>query len=165
MQGKFVAAIVLMFVAGLGATLKSGPYTNIATQERKTMSVKKLTPVLVVEEIEPCVKWWVERMGFEKTVEAPEGNNLGFVILVKDGVEIMYQSRASVEKDVPGMLQGGLRATTGLFIEVSDIEDVVRRMKGAEIVVARRKTFYGADEIGVREPGGSVVIFAQIAAQ
>ena len=32
---------------------------------------------------------------------------------------------------------------------------------GLEIVVPRRQTFYGMDEIGVREPGGHVVMFAQ----
>jgi len=30
-----------------------------------------------------------------------------------------------------------------------------------EKVVPRRKTFYGTDEIGVREPGGRIVMFAQ----
>ena len=30
-----------------------------------------------------------------------------------------------------------------------------------EVVVPRRQTFYGADEIGVREPGGNLVMFAQ----
>jgi hypothetical protein len=29
------------------------------------------------------------------------------------------------------------------------------------VIVPRRKTFYGMDEIGVREPGGNAVIFAQ----
>ena len=38
---------------------------------------------------------------------------------------------------------------------------IERAVKGAEVVVPRRKTFYGADEIGVREPGGNAVIFGQ----
>ena len=63
--------------------------------------MRKLSPLLTVEAIEPCLSFWVERLGFAKTVEVPEGSSLGFVILAKDGVEIMYQSRASVEKDIP----------------------------------------------------------------
>ena len=31
------------------------------------MNVKKITPVLLVEEVEPYVQFWVERLGFEKT--------------------------------------------------------------------------------------------------
>ena len=33
------------------------------------MNVKKITPVLFVEDVELCVKFWVERLGFEKTNE------------------------------------------------------------------------------------------------
>jgi uncharacterized glyoxalase superfamily protein PhnB len=119
--------------------------------------MKKLTPVLVVDEIEPCLGFWTN-LGFEKTVEVPEGDRLGFVILVKDAVEVMYQSRASVRKDVPALADGPSRAA--LYLEVSDLDAVETMVRGAPIVVPRRKTFYGAEEIGVREPGGNAVTFA-----
>lgn len=122
-------------------------------------TVRKVTPVLIVDRIEPSLTLWVDRLGFEKTVELAEGDALGFVILAKDGVEIMYQSRASVRGDVPALAD--LPALTSLFIEVSDIEAVAKAVKDMEIVVPRRKTFYGMDEIGVREAGGHVVMFAQ----
>ena len=48
-----------------------------------------------------------------------------------------------------------------LFIEVDDVDAVEKALQGAEIAVPRRKTFYGADEIFAREPGGNVVGFAQ----
>jgi len=63
------------------------------------MTVKKITPVLFVEEVEPCIKFWMDRLGFEKTVEVPEGNKLGFAILRKGNVELMYQSYISADKD------------------------------------------------------------------
>jgi hypothetical protein len=59
------------------------------------VQVRKLSPVLIVEAVEPCLPFWTERLGF------------------------------------------------------------------AKVVVPRRQTFYGADEIGVREPGGNVVLLAQ----
>lgn len=34
-------------------------------------------------------------------------------------------------------------------------------VRGCDIAVPRRRTFYGADEIGVRAPGGHVLLFAQ----
>jgi hypothetical protein len=54
--------------------------------------IKKLTPVLMVDAIEPCLPLWVDRLGWNKTVEVPEGDRLGFVILEKDGAEVMYQT-------------------------------------------------------------------------
>ena len=123
--------------------------------------MKKLTPVLVVDEIEPCLPFWIERLGFQKTVEIPEGSKLGFVILQKDGVEVMYQSRESVEKDIPSMVPERGGHPIGLFVEVSDVAAVERALDGTEIILQRRRTFYGMDEVGAREPGGNAVVFAQ----
>ena len=125
-----------------------------------SLKFNKLTPVLVVDAIEPCLPFWTARLGFSKTVEVPEGDRLGFVILAKDGIEVMYQSRDSVWKDIPAMADcpaGG----TALYLDVADVAAVERAVTGMELVVPRRKTFYGADEIGVREPGGNAVIFGQ----
>ena len=123
----------------------------------------KLTPLLTVESIEPCLPFWVDRLGFAKTVEVPDGSSLGFVILAKDDVEIMYQSRASVERDIPPMARGsaGQLPAMGLFIEVGNIDEVERSLAGIDHVIPRRRTFYGMDEVVVREPGGYVVVFAQ----
>ena len=132
--------------------------------ERSEM--RKLSPLLTVEAIEPCLSFWVERLGFAKTVEAPDGASLGFVSLAKDGVEIMYQSRASVAKDIPPMASGTATAmpAMGLFIEVGDIDALEQSLSGIPHVIPRRKTFYGMDEVVVRDPGGYVVVFAQPAA-
>jgi len=129
-------------------------------QTMQQSTIRKLTPVIMVEAIEPCIPFW-ERVGFGKTAEVPEGDRLGFVILAKDGIEVMYQTHESVEKDAPGLVPPAHGTNTALFIEVSDIESIERALAGLEIVVPRRKTFYGMDEIGVREPGGHVVMFAQ----
>jgi uncharacterized glyoxalase superfamily protein PhnB len=124
--------------------------------------MRKLSPLLTVDAVEPCLTFWVDRLGFAKTVEVPDGDALGFAILAKDGVEIMYQSRASVEKDIPPLAQGGTSLPAmGLFIEVSDIDAVERALDGIPHVIPRRRTFYGMDEVVVRDPGGYVVVFAQ----
>jgi len=112
-----------------------------------------------VEAVEPCLPFWTERLGFAKVVEVPQGDRLGFVILARDGVEVMYQSRDSIRNDIPALADTPPGAT--LYIEVGDIAAVERAIEGVEVVVPRRQTFYGADEIGVREPGGNVVLFAQ----
>lgn len=121
--------------------------------------MKKLTPVLVVDAVEPAAAFWRDRLGFEQTMEVPHGDELGFVGLQKGGVEIMYQSRASVAADMPSLAEGPYRSV--LFIEVDDLDAVERAVAGAEIVTPRRQTFYGMDEIAVRDPGGNIIVFAQ----
>ena len=123
------------------------------------MRVKKLTPVLYVDAIEPCLDFWTG-LGFEKTAEVPEGDKLGFVILKKDDVEVMYQTRASVANDIPALKDSPARGSF-IFIEVDDINAIDALLAGKDYVIPRRKTFYGADEVIVREPAGNVVAFAQ----
>jgi len=120
----------------------------------------KITPILLVDEIEPSLKFWVDKLGFEKTVEVPEGDKLAFVILQKDGTEVMLQSRESVRKDVGDAAGALLELGASLYIEVDDFGDAIKRVKGAEVLVPERVTFYGMREIFVREPGRHVVGFA-----
>ena len=124
------------------------------------MQMKKLTPILFVEEIEPCLPFWTDKLGFTKTTEVPEGDRLGFVILQRDNVEVMYQTRHSVEADVPSMGKTPMGGSI-LFFEVQDIGAIEKALDGVEVLVPRRRTFYGADELFVREPGGNAVGFAQ----
>ena len=120
----------------------------------------KITPILIVDEIELSLKFWVDKLGFEKTVEVPEGDRLGFVILQKDGTEIMLQSRESVKKDAGGASDAVLELSSSLYIEVDDFGDTLKRVKNTEVLVPERVTFYGMREIFVREPGRHVVGFA-----
>jgi len=124
----------------------------------------KLTPVLIVEEIEKSLPFWVGRMGFEKTVDVPDGDRLGFAILTREGAEVMFQTVESVRKDVPKFAPEGVPSVTSLFIEVEDFEDVRRRLAGYDIALEERTTFYGMREIGVVEPSGHIVMFASRAA-
>jgi hypothetical protein len=121
----------------------------------------KLTPVLIVEEIEKSLPFWMDRMGFQKTVEVPEGDKIGFVILAREGAELMMQSIESVRKDVPAFAPDGpVTGGCGLFIEVDDLPDIRTRLEGYPIALPERLTFYGMREIGVREPSGHTVVFA-----
>jgi uncharacterized glyoxalase superfamily protein PhnB len=137
--------------------------TKTRLKERK-MNVKRITPVLYVKEIEPCLDFWTSRFGFEKTVEVPDGNRLGFVILQKDNLEIMYQSFASAAKDAPAIAKEIEGGRTFLYMEVDKLEPFIAAAKNANVVVPLRTTFYGAKEIGLKDPAGHVVVFAEMGA-
>jgi len=120
----------------------------------------KITAVLLVEKIEPSLPFWVERMGFEKTVEVPDGDGLSFVILVSGGSELMMQTIASAKRDEPKFAPEAGVNPAALFIEVDDFADTLKRLAGYPIAMAEKTTFYGMREIGVFEPGGHIAIFA-----
>ncbi len=130
------------------------------------MNVKKITPVLFVQEVEPCVKFWSERFGFQKTAEVPDGDKLAFAMLQNGSVELMYQSYASADKDVgTDIAQVSRKGPTFLYVEVDKLEEAITAAKGAEVVMPRRKTFYGSTEIGIKDPAGHYVTFAEFEQQ
>jgi len=127
--------------------------------------VERLSPVLIVDAVEPCIEFWADRLGFtvENKVPGPDGR-LAFASVKSGAVEIMYQTRASVLADAPGVAADDLRGhSTALFITVNNLDDVEKAMAGAPVVKPRHKTFYGSLEMYVREPGGNTVGFAQFA--
>jgi hypothetical protein len=127
---------------------------------------RKLTPVIIVEAIEPCLELWLDRLGFAITAEAPEGCRAGFVILEKDGVELMYQTRSSLAADTGIDVPEGTPGTA-LFIQVeSPLDEVISKLGDYPVAVSRRRYASllpersdGMDEIGVWEPGGTLVFF------
>jgi uncharacterized glyoxalase superfamily protein PhnB len=159
-RGRRLPWLVPALAAGLVASAGPAGAQQIRTGEEVTM--RKLTPVILVEEIEPCLPFWEDRLGFERTMQVPEGDRLGFAAVAKGGVEVMYQSRASVLSDVPALGAGPFgKDGFGLFIEVEDLDPVLAALEGAEVLFPERRTFYGAREIGVRAPCGTAVTFAE----
>ena len=124
-------------------------------------SLKQLTPVLVVDRVEPCLAFWTERFGFaiENQVPGPDGA-LIFASVKRGAIEVMYQTRASVLDENPTLAADLAGHSVTLFIAVDDFDAVERALTGAPVVKARHDTFYGSTEIYVREPGGNTVGFA-----
>ena len=145
-----------------GAVLRSRKARVLV--EKRHMTVKKITPVLFVQDIEPCVKFWVERFGFKTTAKVPDGDKLAFAMLQKGNVELMYQSYASADKDVGTSISQVVRkGPTFLYVEVDNLEKTMHAVKGAEMYMPKRQTFYGSTEIGIKDPAGHFVTFAEFA--
>jgi catechol 2,3-dioxygenase-like lactoylglutathione lyase family enzyme len=118
--------------------------------------MKSIVSNLIVSSVEDCLPFY-ERFGFAKTVDVPHEGKLGFVILKRDPVELMLQSRASLAADIAGVTDE-FRAT--LYIEVDQLAPIRKALGDWPRVVPERTTLYGAREIIVRDPAGNLVLFA-----
>ena len=136
---------------------------NTSSTGSESPALQRLTPVLVVHSVRDCLPFWTDRLGFNITAEVPgPDGSITFAILEGSGIEIMYQSSESVLADgtiTRAELDGH---SVTLFITVSSLDDIERRLAGAPVVKPRHDTFYGSTEIYVKEPGGNAVGFAQM---
>jgi hypothetical protein len=135
--------------------------------------LRKSTPVLGVDRIEPVVLFW-KKLGLMPSTEVPDtkanDGRLAFVILAADGIEIMYQTIASIKEDLlnAASVKEAFPATpqqTMLFVEVSQLTEVENQLQGERLIMPRRTTFYGSTEIGYADPAGNVIVFAEHQAQ
>jgi len=122
-------------------------------------NVTKVTPIRIVDRIEPCLPFWCDALGYQRRAEVPHEGSLGFVLLENDAGEVMFQTRASVEADLPVVTERG--AETVLFVEVRSLAAARDAVKDAEVLLAERTTFYGMREMVVADASGTVVVFAE----
>lgn len=129
----------------------------------ETVTIKKVTPLRVVERIEPLLPLWCDRLGYARRAEVPHEGRLGFVLLENGAGEVMLQTRASLDADLPAV---AAREAEGiLYVEVASLEAALRAAlaegSGAELVVPTRTTFYGAREACVVDGAGTLLVFAE----
>ena len=156
-NGKVTSVALVLALAGYAAITLAH-----AAEEKKKM-IDKSTPILHVKTVEPSVKFWTERFGFKTTIQVPEGNHIGFAAIESGSIELMYQTYEGMKGDTSNPLaKAADQGPSFIFMEVPDINAVVKALDGAEIVQGMHDTSYGAKEVVAIEPGGHFVIFSQL---
>ena len=126
------------------------------------MIVKRATPVLLVDRVEPTRDFF-KRVGFEVIAEVPAGASVGFAILQKDSAQVMVETRGN--ENEPAAIQAITRESrrAAVFVEVDDLDAVIGALAGSRVIVERHLTFYKSDELTYEEPGANIVTFARFA--
>jgi|SRR5262245_9653468 len=127
------------------------------------MKILRCTPIQIVDAIEPNLEFWETRLGYKRTAEVPPGaRELDFVILEKDGLEVMLQTRKSIVADMSGSKSSDYKANqTILYIEVDSLDEAARALKGVPLVMEPIDRPYGMRELTVKDPSGYAVCLAQ----
>jgi hypothetical protein len=74
---------------------------------------------------------------------------------------VMLQTRASISADLPVITKKFSGCNVLLYADVDSLNQVENSIKNAEVIVPRRKTSYGASEIWIKEPSGTIIGFAE----
>ena len=124
--------------------------------------LKKLTPNMMVEDVEKTIAFYRDVLGFETLTTVPGDNEIGFAIMQRDNVEVMFQSRKSLSENVPALTGASIGASQTFYIEVSDIDSLYQQVQGkAAIVVDMHDTFYGTREFYFRDVNGYILSFSE----
>ena len=121
------------------------------------MKVLKITPILLVERIEPVLDLWERRLGFQRLVGVPETGELALGLLARGETQVMLQTTSSLDLTA----RVSPRPTSVLYIDVESLDEAQRDLAGVEVLVPPHATFYGTRELSVRDSQGQVLSFAE----
>ena len=135
------------------------------------MRLRSLTPNLLVNDVLETAEHYRDVLGFEFVMGVADGTQdavfelvgrpLGFAMMQRDGVEIMFQSHESMAVDLPGMDAPSGAPGVFLYIDVDDIDALWAELgTRASVVKEPHTTFYGAREFSVRDCNGFLIGFA-----
>lgn len=121
----------------------------------------KLTPNLMVEDVNQTVAFYRDVLGFTVAATAPEQGTLDWAMLQRDGAVLMFQSRQSLEGEIPALRGAPLGAVT-LYVEVKGVGELYEALRrNVEIVAEPHTTFYGMREFSFKDCSGYVLGFAE----
>jgi uncharacterized glyoxalase superfamily protein PhnB len=123
---------------------------------------KKLTPNLLVANVERSLAFYVDLLGFERGMTVPEESPFVFASVASGAVEIFLNDAATGIKEYPAFAGRPLGATGTLYIEVEGVDALHDRLKPMVRIVTPLVTqFYGVREFAFEDPDGYVITFAE----
>ena len=131
------------------------------------MKFNKLTPNLVVRNVEASMNFYKSVLGFQQTITVPEQAPYVFGAVTNGAVEIFFNDQKAVTADYPALGAKPIGGSLTLFIEVEGIEEVLAAVKkaGAKITMPVKDQFYGMREFAFEDSEGWEITIAERIAQ
>lgn len=126
-------------------------------------TLKKLTPNLIVANVERSVAFYCDVLGFTREIAVPDdGSPLVFASVRSEAVEIFLNAQEPAIAEYPAFAGRPIGGTLTMFIEVDEIERVHAELQSrAPIVMPLERKWYGVTEFAITDPDGYIITFAQ----
>jgi lactoylglutathione lyase len=122
------------------------------------MEIKKLTPNLVVRNVEASLKFYLEILGLEKAISVPDESPYIFASVSNGSVEIFFNDQKTVAGEYP-KLAATIGGSLTLYMEVDSAQGVLDRVQkaGAKISMPVTDQFYGMKEFAFEDGDGYTI--------
>jgi uncharacterized glyoxalase superfamily protein PhnB len=123
---------------------------------------KKLTPNLLVANVERSLAFYTDTLGFARGMTVPDASPFVFASVTSGDVEIFFNDAATAVKEYPAFAGKPIGATSTMFIELAGVDALHDRIKSrATIAMPIETKFYGMREFAIVDPDGYVITFAE----
>lgn len=126
------------------------------------MVYKKITPNLVVEDVNSTVDFYRDILRFELDMAIPAQGNFHWVLMKRDQVEIMFQLRESASRAIPFLKNKEAGGSLTLYIEMDNVVELYDTLKDKVTVLEDLHTQpYGMREFSIQDCNGFILTFAE----
>lgn len=125
---------------------------------------KKLTPNLIVADVERSLAFYTNVLGFTRGMTVPEQAPFVFGSVVCGGIEIFFNEKQTATKEFPMLAVQPIGTTGTMYLEVEPgtIERLHEQLKPAVPIVMPFVTqWYGVKEFVIADPDGYLLTFAE----
>jgi lactoylglutathione lyase len=122
----------------------------------------RLTPNLLVSNVERSLAFYVDQLGFTQGMTVPDASPLVFAQVTSGGIEIFFNDSKGAVEEYPSLGGRPLGLTGTIFIEVQNIHALHDRLKDHVTIVMPFVTqWYGMMEFAIADPDGYIITFAE----
>ena len=124
--------------------------------------LKKLTPNLIVSDVERSLAFYRDVLGCSVTATVPDAAPYVFAAMQSGPVEIFLNAPEPAIAEYPALGGRPLGGTLTLFIEVEGIARAYDSLKTrVKVVMPIEKKWYGVTEFAFEDPDGYLITFAE----
>ena len=127
---------------------------------------RSLTPNLLVADVSRSLAFYIDVLGFERGMTAPDAAPFVFASVTSGTVQIFFNEAKTAAAEYPALAGRPIGATATMFVDVFEIEQLYARLDGkVPVVVPLHTQWYGVKEFAIADPDGYLITFAEPVAQ
>jgi uncharacterized glyoxalase superfamily protein PhnB len=124
--------------------------------------LKKLTPNLVVRNVERSVAFYRDLLGFTLGPTVPNAAPYVFAAVASGPVEVFFNAQDAASAEYPAFKDRPIGGTLTLYIDVVGVARAYEALASkVKIVMPLEKKFYGVTEFAFEDPDGYVITYAE----
>jgi catechol 2,3-dioxygenase-like lactoylglutathione lyase family enzyme len=124
--------------------------------------LNKLTPNLIVSNVERSLAFYRDVLGFSVTATVPETAPFVFAFMNRGDITVFLNSPEAAIEEYPAFKDRPIGGTLTLFFEVAGIRDAYAALDSlVKVVMPLEVKWYGMTEFAFEDPDGYLITFAE----
>jgi len=124
--------------------------------------LNKLTPNLIVSNVERSLAFYRDVLGFSVTATVPEFAPFAFAFMTRGDITVFLNAPEAAIAEYPAFKDRPIGGTLTLFFEVAGVRDAYAALDGkVKVVMPLEVKWYGMTEFAFEDPDGYLITFAE----